>query len=131
MKNAYEVLQQKETDLARVRHEIESLRIVASLLSQGASFSNFGDLYHYSYPNYLAMIAGSDFGTHKPLLFSDNQRTFNDDNDHRTIADLLNWKNYAEDLPGVSDRSETIPRRPQGKVRTQACTFPEFPRGPE
>jgi len=33
MKNAYEVLQQKETDLARVRHEIESLRIVASLLS--------------------------------------------------------------------------------------------------
>ena len=31
MKNAYEVLQQKETDLARVRHEIESLRIVASL----------------------------------------------------------------------------------------------------
>ena len=33
MKNAYEVLRQKETDLARVRHEIESLRIVASLLS--------------------------------------------------------------------------------------------------
>jgi hypothetical protein len=33
MKNAYEVLQQKETDLARVRHEIESLRIVAPLLS--------------------------------------------------------------------------------------------------
>jgi len=33
MKNAYEVLRQKETDLARVRHEIESLWIVASLLS--------------------------------------------------------------------------------------------------
>ena len=33
MRNAYEVLQQKETDLARVRHEIESLRIVAPLLS--------------------------------------------------------------------------------------------------
>jgi hypothetical protein len=33
MKNAYEVLHQKEADLARVRHEIESLRIVASLLS--------------------------------------------------------------------------------------------------
>jgi hypothetical protein len=33
MKNAYEVLEQKETDLARVRHEIESLRIVAPLLS--------------------------------------------------------------------------------------------------
>ena len=33
MKNAYEVLLQKETDLARVRHEIESLWIVAPLLS--------------------------------------------------------------------------------------------------
>jgi len=33
MKNAYEVLEQKETDLARVLHEIESLRIVAPLLS--------------------------------------------------------------------------------------------------
>jgi hypothetical protein len=66
---------------------------------KGAIFSNFGNLYHYSYPNYLAMIAGSDFGTHKPLLFSDRQRTFNADNEHRTIADLLNWKNYAEDYP--------------------------------
>ena len=33
MKSVNEVLQQKETDLARVRQEIESLRIVASLLS--------------------------------------------------------------------------------------------------
>jgi hypothetical protein len=33
MKDAYQVLRQKETDIARVRHEIESLRIVASLLS--------------------------------------------------------------------------------------------------
>ena len=33
MKDAYEVLQQKEADLARVRHEVESLRVVASLLS--------------------------------------------------------------------------------------------------
>ena len=32
MKDAYEVLQQKEADLARVRDEIESLRIVSSLL---------------------------------------------------------------------------------------------------
>jgi hypothetical protein len=69
--------------------------LLKSLAQKGAIFSNFGNLYHYSYPNYLAMIAGSDFGTHKPLLFSDNQRTFNDDSEHRTIADLLNWKNYA------------------------------------
>ena len=33
MKDAYEVLRQKEADLARLRHEIESLRVVASLLS--------------------------------------------------------------------------------------------------
>jgi hypothetical protein len=32
MKDAYEALKQKEADLSRVRHEIESLRIVASLL---------------------------------------------------------------------------------------------------
>lgn len=32
MKDAYDVLKQKEAELARVRHEIESLRIVASLL---------------------------------------------------------------------------------------------------
>lgn len=33
MKNAYEVLQQKQSDIARLRKEIESLNIVASLLS--------------------------------------------------------------------------------------------------
>jgi hypothetical protein len=32
MKDAYEILKLKEADLARVRQEIESLRIVASLL---------------------------------------------------------------------------------------------------
>ena len=32
MKDAYETLKQKEADLSRIRHEIESLRIVASLL---------------------------------------------------------------------------------------------------
>jgi hypothetical protein len=75
--------------------------LLKSLAQQGAIFSNFDNLYHYSYPNYLAMIAGSDFGIHKPLFFSDNQRTFNDDSEHRTIGDLLNWKNYAEDYPAA------------------------------
>jgi hypothetical protein len=32
MKDAYEVLKQKEADLSRVRREVESLRIVAPLL---------------------------------------------------------------------------------------------------
>ena len=35
MKDAYELLQQKEAELARVRKEIESLKIVAPLLSDG------------------------------------------------------------------------------------------------
>ncbi|MCU1270110.1 MAG: hypothetical protein JWN74_1404 [Acidobacteriaceae bacterium] len=34
MKNAYAVLEEKEADLARVRLEIESLRVVASLLEK-------------------------------------------------------------------------------------------------
>jgi hypothetical protein len=34
MKDAYAVLEQKEANLARVRLEIESLRIVASLLEK-------------------------------------------------------------------------------------------------
>ena len=33
MKDVYEVLRQKEQDLARVRHEIESLNVAANLLS--------------------------------------------------------------------------------------------------
>lgn len=34
MKDAYDVLHQKESELARVRQEIDSLRIVASLLAE-------------------------------------------------------------------------------------------------
>lgn len=73
--------------------------LLKSLAKKGVVFTNFGNLYHYSYPNYLAMIAGSDFGTHSPQLMSDNQRNFRDDSQHRTIGDLLNWRNYAEDYP--------------------------------
>src|SRR6201981_2831303 len=73
--------------------------LLKSLAQKGAVLSNFGNLYHYSYPNYLGMIASSDFGTHTPQLLSDNQRNFADDSEHKTIGDLLNWKNYAEDYP--------------------------------
>jgi hypothetical protein len=38
MKDAYEVLYQKEADLARVRREIESLTVVASMLADDSSF---------------------------------------------------------------------------------------------
>jgi hypothetical protein len=67
---------------------------LAKLATKGTSFSNFKNLYHPSYPNYLAMIAGSSFG-----MRSDHQVTFPDDAEHRTIGDLLDWKNYAENYP--------------------------------
>jgi Phosphoesterase family/Zinc dependent phospholipase C len=67
---------------------------LAQLAQKGASFSNFKALMHPSYPNYLAMIAGNTFGVR-----SNDQITFPDDSSHRTIADLLDWKNYAEDYP--------------------------------
>lgn len=41
MKDAYQVLWQKEADLARVRHEIESLLITASLLHDEPMSENF------------------------------------------------------------------------------------------
>jgi hypothetical protein len=40
MKDAYEVLQQKQTDLARVRKEIDSLNLVARLLSDDDTSDN-------------------------------------------------------------------------------------------
>ena len=96
--------------------------LLKSLAQKGAIFSNFGNLYHYSYPNYLAMIAGSDFGTHKPLLFSDNQRTFNNDSEHRTIADLLNWKNYAEDYPASPTAQKTFLGDRKGRYARKILT---------
>jgi hypothetical protein len=35
MKNVYEVLRQKELEVARLREEVEALRIAAPLLSEG------------------------------------------------------------------------------------------------
>jgi hypothetical protein len=40
MKDLNELLRQKETDLARVRHEIESLQIVVPLLSDDVASSD-------------------------------------------------------------------------------------------
>ena len=67
---------------------------LAQLAEMGASFTNFQALIHPSYPNYLAMVGGSMFG-----IRSNDQITLPDDNSHRTIADFLDWKNYAEDYP--------------------------------
>jgi hypothetical protein len=78
---------------------------LAALASQGASFTNFHALFHPSYPNYLAMIAGTDFGLHRRGSFlGDRQVNFPDDAAHKTIADRLiaaglDFKQYAEELP--------------------------------
>jgi acid phosphatase len=67
------------------------------LADEGLEFTNYRGVEHPSYPNYLAMIAGSTFGLHG--WFGDNQKNFPDDEKHRTIGDLIEWKNYAEDCP--------------------------------
>ena len=100
--------------------------LLKSLAQKGAIFSNFGNLYHYSYPNYLAMIAGSDFGIHKPLIFSDNQRTFNDDSEHKTIGDLINWRNYAEDYPASAAAQRPFLGDRQGRYARKHVPFLSF-----
>jgi len=78
---------------------------LAALAAKGASFSNFHALFHPSYPNYLAMVAGTDFGIHRRGRFlADKQVNFPNDAAHKTIADRLmaaglDFKNYAEELP--------------------------------
>jgi hypothetical protein len=75
------------------------------LAIEGASFSNFHALFHPSYPNYLAMIAGTDFGLHRGGSFlGDRQVNFPNDAAHRTIADRLiaaglDFRQYGEELP--------------------------------
>lgn len=100
--------------------------LLKSLAQKGAVFTNFSNLYHYSYPNYLALIAGSDFGTHSPQIFSDNQRTFNDDTAHRTVADLLNWKNYAEDYPASPASAKPFLGSSKGRYVRKHVPFLSF-----
>ena len=70
-------------------------KFMSDLAQQGAAFTNFKGLIHPSYPNYLAMIGGSTFDVH-----SDSQKNFPDDDQHRTVASLMeDWRNYAEDYP--------------------------------
>jgi hypothetical protein len=66
------------------------------LADRGRFFSDYNGLFHPSYPNYLALVAGGFFHTR-----GDFQKTI----DARTIADLLEahkltWTQYAENYPG-------------------------------
>ncbi len=80
---------------------------LAALAEQGASFTNFHALFHPSYPNYLAMVAGTDFGVRRRRgrYLADIQVNFPNDALHKTIADRLiaadlDFKQYVEELPG-------------------------------
>src|ERR1700739_4258008 len=44
MKDVYEVLQHKEAEVANVRHEIQSLKLVSSLLSDKFALKDAGEL---------------------------------------------------------------------------------------
>jgi hypothetical protein len=76
-----------------------------ALAQRGASFTNFHAEFHPSYPNYLALVAGTDFGIHRRgRMRADGQQNFPDDAEHKTIADRLiaaglDFKQYAEELP--------------------------------
>ncbi len=92
--------------LENVDYEVASKdKNLADLAAEGASFTNFHALFHPSYPNYLAMVAGTDFGIHhRGRLLADNQMNIPDDASHRSIADRLiaaglDFKQYAEELP--------------------------------
>jgi acid phosphatase len=92
--------------LENVDYEVASQdKNLVALAQRGASFTNFHALFHPSYPNYLAMVAGTDFGIHgRGRLLADRQVNFPNDAAHRTIADRLiaaglDFKQYAEELP--------------------------------
>lgn len=92
--------------LENVDYEVASKdKNLADLAARGASFTNFHALFHPSYPNYLAMVAGTDFGIHhRGRLLADNQVNLPADAAHQTIADRLitaglDFKQYAEELP--------------------------------
>ena len=92
--------------LENVDYEVASQdKNLADLAARGASFTNFHALFHPSYPNYLAMVAGTDFGIHhRGRLLADNQVNLPADAAHQTIADRLiaaglDFKQYAEELP--------------------------------
>jgi hypothetical protein len=96
-------------------------KFLADLASKGTSFSNFRNLCHPSYPNYLAMIAGSTFGAR-----NDSQKDFPDDREHRTIGDLLEWSNYAEDYPATPTDAKPFLDDERGKYARKHVPFLSF-----
>jgi hypothetical protein len=70
---------------------------IQQLMKEGAWFSNYEAITHPSFPNYLAMVAGSTFGIEHDHYDAPIEGP--------SIADRLEsrgltWKSYAEDYPG-------------------------------
>jgi hypothetical protein len=95
---------------------------LSALAARGASLTNFHALFHPSYPNYLAMIAGTDFDIRLGGSYQGNeQRNFPDDDLHKTIADRLvaaglDFKQYAEELPNYRCAWKLIDQRVPGQL---------------
>jgi hypothetical protein len=98
-------------------------KYLRELADDGVEFTNFRGVGHPSYPNYLAMISGSTFDIHG--LFGDDQENFPDDTQHRTIADSLDWKNYAENYPGKAGRPPYL-SEDKGKYARKHVPFLSF-----
>jgi len=96
-------------------------KFLVDLAAQGCSFSNFRNLYHPSYPNYLAMIAGSSFDVR-----SNTQKDFYDDSDHRTVANQLDWRNYAEDYPAHTNDPKPVLDNQRGTYARKHVPFLSF-----
>jgi hypothetical protein len=56
------------------------------------------------------MVAGSSFDVR-----SNTQKDSYDDSEHRTIADQLDWRNYAEDDPAQANDSKPVLDNQSGK----------------
>src|SRR5262249_48356691 len=70
---------------------------------------------------------GSDFDTSKRgRLKGDNQVDFPDDEAHTTIADLLRWRNYAENYPASPNDSGPFLRGKQGRYARKHVPFLSF-----
>ena len=100
------------------------------LADQGAYLENFRGLFHNSYPNYLAMVAGTIFNF-PDLHDGDSNRQIDWPPDHRSIADALEgrglgWKAFAEDYPGRAADPAPFLGAAKGDYRRKHVPFLSF-----
>jgi len=98
------------------------------LARRGALFTHYEALFHPSYPNYLALVGGTYFGT-----IGDDQTDI--DASQRTIADLLEargltWRQYAEAYPGGCYRADAAGKL-YGRKHVPFLSFDSVAKRPE